>query len=255
MALNFSPKTILIVKLLLIVLLTSLLLALIFNEKFIGYIDPAQKNASKESANGIDVSHYQGIINWKKVGNANIDFAYIKASSGDTYTDPHFIHNWNGVRTTKIYRGAYHFFLADDDPQQQAKHYINTIGSLGPHDLPPMLDVEILDHRTKAQVASGALAWLKAIEKATGRTPVIYTGSNFGSSVLSNPDFARYPLWIADYGKRINSIPEPWKHSGWTIWQHSETGKVEGISTAVDLNRFHADVSALKAFIKQSQSD
>ena len=203
-------------------------------------------------ANGIDVSHYQGIINWEKVGKSDLTFVYAKATGGETYVDPHFNHNWNGIRSTDLYRGAYHFFLASDDPLKQAEHFVHTVGPLREDDLPPMLDVEIYDHASRETIEAGALIWLEAVENATGRRPVIYTGSRFGTEVLSNSNFSKYPLWIAEYADEIKRIPIPWKHAGWTIWQHAESVQVDGITGHVDLNRFHSDVSSLKDFIKHS---
>lgn len=201
---------------------------------------------------GIDVSHYQGIINWDKVGKSHIQFVYTKATSGNTYVDPHFYHNWNGLRTTELYRGAYHFFLAEDDPTTQAQHFIRTLGKLKDTDLPPMLDVEILDHETDSQLEQGALVWLQTVEKATGRVPILYTGSSFGTEYLKKETFNQYPLWVADYANRVKSIPLPWKDQGWTLWQHSDTGQIDGISGHVDLSRFRANLAQFELFIKNS---
>lgn len=202
---------------------------------------------------GIDVSHYQGIINWDKVGESQVEFAYAKATSGETYVDPHFTHNWDGIRASGIYRGAYHFFLADDDPALQAANFLKTVGKLREYDLPPMLDVEIMDHASKDNLEVRVLAWLKAVEKETGRIPILYTDSDFGADVLSNPDFSRYPLWVAEYSDQISIIPSPWKKSGWTIWQHSEKGQIPGIDGDVDLDRFNTVLSDIREFIENSK--
>lgn len=238
-----------------IVLILILLSPLFFWVR--GHIKLPESFSDHDSGNhkfsaGIDVSHYQGIINWKKVAKAELSFVYTKATSGITYVDPHFKHNWNGIRSTEMFRGAYHFFLATDDPQLQAENFIRTVGALRNHDMPPMLDVEILDHSSRSAVETGALAWLQAVEEATGRIPIIYTGSSFGTQILTNPDFSKYPLWIAEYSDHIKSIPKPWKHAGWTIWQYSSTSKVEGITGHVDMNRFHSDTASLEQFIKHS---
>jgi len=204
---------------------------------------------------GIDVSHYQGTINWKQVAQDKVSFAYIKATGGETYTDPDFFHNWHHVRTTDIRRGAYHFFFAADDPVDQAKHFLSKISDLREHDLPPALDLEVSDHMPAEIVAERALVWLKEVEKSTKRIPVLYTNSSFGSQIVTNPAFSRYPLWIADYSTSIQKIPAPWEHSEWTMWQHSQSGTVKGINGHVDLNRFHTKVSSLDSFIKKSRTD
>ncbi|OUR97575.1 hypothetical protein A9Q81_12945 [Gammaproteobacteria bacterium 42_54_T18] len=112
---------------------------------------------NRPHSRGIDVSHYQGVINWGKVARSDISFAYVKATGGETFTDPQFHNNWNLIRTTKIYRGAYHFFFAHDDPKKQADHFLSTIGDLREQDLPPMLDVEISDHESQKNIEKRAL--------------------------------------------------------------------------------------------------
>ncbi|OUR97576.1 hypothetical protein A9Q81_12950 [Gammaproteobacteria bacterium 42_54_T18] len=72
--------------------------------------------------------------------------------------------------------------------------------------------------------------------------------------MLTNPEFARYPLWIADYGKGISQLPSPWNHKGWLIWQYSQQGEIDGISGDVDLDRFHSDTSTLKKFVDESHT-
>lgn len=204
---------------------------------------------------GIDVSHYQGDINWSTVERSGINFAYVKATGGETYKDPKFDKNWYLIRTTKVHRGAYHFFFAHDNPKTQAEHFLKTIGELREYDLPPMLDIEVSDHKSYKIVEERALIWLQEVEKATKRIPIIYTNSSFGSEVLTQEKFSRYPLWIAEYGKEIKEIPSPWKHSGWTIWQHSMKGEINGINGHVDLNRFYSDGGKLLRFIEESHTE
>jgi lysozyme len=214
-----------------------------------------QDKRFRPQALGIDVSHYQGNINWSKVALSDISFAYAKATGGETYTDPKFEYNWHHIRTTDIHRGAYHFFFAYDAPKKQAEHFIKTIGKLRKYDLPPMLDIEVSDHESYKVVGERALIWLQEVEKATKRIPIIYTNSSFGREVLTHPEFSRYPLWIADYEPEIKKIPSPWKHSGWTIWQHSSEGVINGIKGNVDLNLFHSDAGKLIRFIEESHTE
>lgn len=212
----------------------------------------ASPPAAGEPARGVDVSHYQGTVNWSKVAEAGITFAYVKATNGKHFVDPKFHQNWHGLRTTHLYRGAYHFFLAGDDPVKQAEHFIKTMGELRAHDLPPMLDVEVSDHASAEKVEEGALVWLQTVEKAMGRRPVLYTDNGFADRVLTDTRFTNYPLWIAEYADDVHRLPKPWKGKGWVIWQYSQKGKVDGIDGHVDMDRFNGGVEKLKEFIDAS---
>ena len=116
------------------------------------------------SVMGIDVSHYEGVVNWDKVAKYGIHFAFAKATGGLNYTDPQFVHNWHGIRSAAIHRGAYHFFYAGDDPVKQANHFIKTMGKLRTQDMPPMLDVEIADNIDTNLISEKVLIWLQTVE-------------------------------------------------------------------------------------------
>ena len=204
------------------------------------------------SVMGIDVSHYQGVVNWDKVAKYGIHFAFAKATGGLDYIDPEFVHNWHGIRSAELHRGAYHFFYAGDDPVKQANHFVKTMGKLRAHDMPPMLDVEIADHINTDLISGKVLIWLQTVEKATGRLPILYTDNGFADTVLTDDRLSRYPLWIADYAATIHSLPSPWKSSGWTMWQYSEKGQVKGVNGEVDSDKFKGSLTDLRNFIKKS---
>ncbi len=212
-----------------------------------------QKVLGKKVTHGLDVSHYQGTIRWDKFKRYDLEFVLIKATGGETYVDPHFHHNWNGVRETGIIRGAYHFFYAADDPRKQAAHFISTVGKLRSQDLPPVLDVEIPDHTPAKQLQQSVLVWLQLVEKGLKRIPMVYTDDAFGQEYLQNASLARYPLWIAVYEKTVSAVPSPWKDKGWTFWQYTQDGRVEGINGTVDLDLFKGDLKELKLFIDRSK--
>ena len=201
---------------------------------------------------GVDASHYQGVVQWEKVAKEGYMFAFAKATGGITYVDPEFEKNWHGIRAVEMYRGAYHFFYAADDPKKQAAHYLRTVGELSKHDFPPVLDVEISDHTKPEKLLSGVLTWLEEVEKASGRRPIIYTDNGFADKVLTDSRLSRYPLWIADYATEIHSLPKPWQKSGWSLWQYSEKGRVDGVTGDIDINRFSGSLAELTAFISQS---
>lgn len=194
------------------------------------------------SVRGIDVSHWQGAIDWRAVEAGGIVFAFAKATEGATFTDPAFAANWEGMGGTRIIRGAYHFFRPQTDPAAQAAHFLRTV-RLGASDLPPALDVEVTDGVDRATLVSRVLAWLDAVEQGTGKRPIVYTYQNFYDTYLAG-SLAGYPLWIARYGGTPPSV------SGWTFWQFSDAGSVPGISAAVDLDWFNGSEAELRTFVQ-----
>ncbi len=198
-------------------------------------------SASPAQTQGLDVSHFQGTVDWQQVAQAGYAFAFIKATDGITYTDPMFAANWSGAKAAGLLRGAYHFFEANDDPQQQAENFLNAV-TLEPGDLPPVLDVE--SSATSGQVATATIiqniaAWLQAVEQATGLTPILYTNSGYWNS-LATTALSSYPLWVAEYGVTSPTLPLGW--TSWTFWQLSQSGQIAGISTAVDLDLFQGSL-------------
>jgi len=188
---------------------------------------------------GVDVSHHQGAIDWKALAVEQFAFAFIKATEGAQNADQLFSRNWPGPKDAGLLRGAYHFFRPSADPRIQANNFLQTVRELSPGDLPPVLDVEVLDNQPPAKVLDDLQCWLEAVELALRRKPILYTGPSFWRSALGNSTrFASYPLWIAHYTQASEpSLPGGWK--SWTFWQHSDHGRVSGAAGPIDLNRFH----------------
>lgn len=198
---------------------------------------------------GIDVSRWQGTIDWSAVAADGVEFAFIKATEGGDYTDPRFAANWAGAQQAGVARGAYHFYRPQTDAMAQAAHFLRTV-QLAPGDLPPVLDVEVTDGRSAAQIAAGVRTWLQEVERATGRRPILYTRASFWTGQMGG-GFGGYPLWVAHYGVSSPSIPAEW--SGWTFWQHSDAGSVDGIGGGVDLDWFNGDREEFEAFITSGE--
>jgi lysozyme len=201
--------------------------------------------ANSAQTQGLDVSHFQGTVDWQQVFRAGYAFAFIKATDGITYTDPMFATNWSGAKTAGLLRGAYHFFEANDDPQQQAENFLNVV-TFEAGDLPPVLDVE--SSSTSNQVSTATIiqnitAWLQTVQKATGLTPILYTNSGYWNG-LATTEFSAYPLWIAEYGVASPTLPSGW--TSWAFWQISQSGQIAGISTSVDLDLFQGSLQDLQ---------
>jgi lysozyme len=188
---------------------------------------------------GIDVSHYQGRIDWRAVSGDGIGFAYLKATEGATFVDRAFARNWSGAGEAGIVRGAYHRFRAGRDAVAQANHFLAVV-PLRDGDLPPVLDVESTDGVSDARLVRGVRAWLAEVERRTGKRPIVYTKPGFRRAHLGSA-LDDYPLWIAEYGVDSPSVAR------WHIWQHSEHGRVAGIANAVDLDRFNGSHAELRA--------
>ena len=197
---------------------------------------------------GIDVSRYQSSVNWGMVNqmkshDVKLGFAFIKATEGSTLTDKQFSRNWRKSRQTGVVRGAYHFFRAKTDAAAQARLFIKNV-TLLPGDLPPVLDVESLDNETAQEMQDGVALWLLLVEQHYKVKPIIYTNAMFYNNYL-HPRFADYPLWVAHYKER----KRPRVNREWSFWQHSESGRVNGINHHVDFNVFNGDSTEFRALL------
>ncbi|MGN6439484.1 MAG: glycoside hydrolase family 25 protein [Agriterribacter sp.] len=189
---------------------------------------------------GIDVSHHQDVIDWGEVKKMNIenmqlDFAFIKATEGISNVDKLFKRNWYKAREEGMVRGAYHFFIATKSGKKQADNFIAHV-TLEPGDLPPVLDVEQLYSAKPKDLKLRVKEWLQAIEAYYKVKPIIYTNVDFYEHYLGE-EFDRYPLWVAHYLQPH----KPRIERPWMFWQHSETGRVNGIVNKVDFNVFNGD--------------
>ena len=195
---------------------------------------------------GLDVSDHQPQIAWNQVESVGRRFAFVKATEGETFKNPRFDIDWPASNAAGVYRGAYHLFLPADDPVQQADFFLSTVGNQEDGDLPPMLDWEVTQNISPDVIVQRALVWLDRVEAATGKVPIIYTFPAYWHGLGSPPEFARYPLFIADYAGNCPDVPSPWK--SWTFWQQS-IGTSPGVSGAVDLDVFNGLLRDLMALL------
>lgn len=196
---------------------------------------------------GIDVSKWQGTINWDQVAGAGISFAFIRVSDGINTYDEKFQYNWSEAQRVGIVRGVYQFFRPGQDPVAQADLLIAEIGgAMTPGDLPPVIDVEANSGLSKAAVAAAMQQWLDRVEAVLGVTPLIYTSPGLWSSYVDSTAFSSYPLWVAHYYVTCPRMP-----TGWTYWefhQYTDVGTVAGINTnSVDRNVFNGTLVDLQS--------
>ncbi|WP_400192935.1 glycoside hydrolase family 25 protein [Hymenobacter sp. B81] len=191
------------------------------------------------AVHGIDVSSYQGRIDWPEVARHRVRFAFIKATEGVTLRDRRFRRNWNGAKAAGIYRGAYHFFQPNYDGTAQANLFVKTV-PLQPGDLPPVLDVEAQEFHDVAVMRRNIGTWLRLVERHYGVRPIIYSNYGFYQRYLAG-HFDKYPLWLAHYEVEQPLLPR----SRWIIWQHSDESYIPGIRGTVDFNVYQGSFEQL----------
>ena len=199
---------------------------------------------------GVDVSHYQGEIEWEQFREQGIDFAFIKATEGSSFVDERYETNWENARAAGLYVGAYHFFSFDSPASSQAEHFIATVGDLS-GTLPPTVDIEYYGNKLqnppeKEQVVSQLQELLSALEEKYGVKPVIYTTYTVYNKYIRN-EFEDYPLWIRNVYYSPGDIGRQW-----IFWQYSDTGTLLGTSGEekyVDLNVFYEDQKELEKLL------
>ena len=194
---------------------------------------------------GIDISHYQGNVNWKMLeqtrqGQFPIQFIFMKATEGGDYPDKRFVANFDSAKAHGFIRGAYHFYNPKTDPNKQADFFINSV-KLEPGDLPPVLDIE-KKSKDIGKLQADLKLWLRRIENHYGVKPIIYASYKFKTKYLNDSVFNSYPYWIAHY--YVDSV----QYKGdWKFWQHTDVGTLPGIEEQVDLNIFNGGLEGLDA--------
>lgn len=194
---------------------------------------------------GIDVSKWQGDVDWAAVKADGVAFAFARVSDGLNAVDAYFADNWAGMKAAGLVRGAYQFFRPASNVADQAQLMLDMIGELGPTDLPPVLDVEADGGLSDAAVADAVDEWIEIVQDATGRRPIIYTGPYFWRDEVGGANQLPSELWVAHYGAECPLTPEPWTR--WAFWQYTDSGDVAGVDGPVDTNLFNGDMAALLA--------
>jgi lysozyme len=198
---------------------------------------------------GVDVSHYEPALDWAKAKSGGVLWMYTKASEGTGHLDVMLHKHCDSARAAGVLNGAYHFFHASMDAAAQAAFYLKCVDGMK-LDLPHCLDWESssADGVAPAIQKAKAKTWLDAVERATGKIPVIYGGEAFLRELNLGEEFVRYPLWLAHYGTTESHlrIPKPW--SKYSMWQWTDAGIVPGLASGhhVDCNWFQGTIEDLK---------
>jgi GH25 family lysozyme M1 (1,4-beta-N-acetylmuramidase) len=192
---------------------------------------------------GFDVSHWQGTIDWTKVGGTERRFVFLKATDDTDYVDPTFATNRAGAHANGLAVGAYHFARPDPssgDAVHEARHFA-AVADPRPGELLPVLDIETKHHLDQDELTRWALRWTAEVRERTGVTPLVYTSpSGWMERFGDTKRLARAgsSLWVAHWGVSDPLVPaDDWDGHGWVVWQHSSTGHVAGVKGDVDLDR------------------
>ena len=195
---------------------------------------------------GIDISHYQGDIDWDNLRNAMIEgyplrFIMIKSTEGSSRLDSKFADNFYQARENGFIRGAYHFWSNKSSARDQAYFFLDNV-HLENGDLPPVLVVEHKPQDRKVEdFQRDVLTWLHIVEDRYHVKPIIYTYYKFKESYLNSPVFDDYPYWIAHY-----YVDKVEYKGAWKFWQHTDAGKLPGIKGYVDFNIYNGSYYDMK---------
>ncbi|MDP9839303.1 lysozyme [Neorhizobium huautlense] len=192
------------------------------------------------AVHGVDVSRWQGEIDWPKLRTQGANFAYIKATDGGDHLDPMFRTNWRRAKDAGIRRGAYHFFYWCRAASEQADWFIRNVPR-EPDALPPVIDVEYNGESackmrlSKARVIEKMQVFMDKLERHYGQRPVIYTAPDFYKDNLRG-EFENYPFWLRAVAQHPSKVYPGRK---WVFWQYSGSGLSHGVTGKIDLNVFN----------------
>jgi lysozyme len=205
-------------------------------------IDFGKRSPRKLAVHGVDVSRWQGDIDWQKLRRNGANFVYIKATDGGDHLDPMFSRNWRAADLAGLRRGAYHFFYWCRTAGEQADWFIRNVPKVAGA-LPPVIDVEwngesrCRRRPSREKVLEKMQVFMDKLERHYGQRPVIYTAPDFYDDNLKGA-FKDYPFWL----RSVAAHPSK-RYPGrdWVFWQYSGSGLSHGVDGRIDLNVFHGD--------------
>lgn len=197
------------------------------------FLNVSANAASPALRQGIDVSHHQGRIDWRKLPGQGVHFAYLKATEGGDHRDRLFAANWAAAKQAGIARGAYHYFTLCRTGAAQAANFIAVV-PVDPAALPPAVDLEFLGNCPKRPTRDAFHAelatFLRAVEARYGKQVILYLTQEFDRAYQVSTRIDR-PLWLRSLGTEPTFGARPWH-----MWQVSHSRHVNGIATPVDWN-------------------
>ncbi len=201
---------------------------------------------------GVDVSKYQGDIDWRKLKSAGVSFAFIKATEGRDHTDEAFKGYWKAAKRAGVPRAAYHFYYFCSSARLQANWFIRNVPK-DPTAMPPVLDVEwnpasktCTKKPPPSRVRSEMRIFLKILEKHYGKRPIIYTAPVFYEENLKG-SFRNYSFWL----RSVIAHPRvKYPKRRWMFWQYTGTGRIDGVKGNIDINVFNGSAGAFNRWLR-----
>ena len=213
----------------------------------------ASEAARSFEVHGIDVSKYQGDIDWEAARAGGVEFAWIKATEGGDNADEKFAQNWQGARLAGVPRGAYHFVYWCRPPVEQIRYFEQHV-PVDPDALPPVLDVELTPTSKtctrslyREEVIPEMRAMLVELERHYGKRPIIYSTVDFYEGILHPSSLDDYPIWVRSTKHHPNVRYGSRK---WHFWQYQSDGAVPGIGGKVDRNTFFGTRQQWQAYLE-----
>ncbi len=234
--------------------IVALLCALAVLAVLNGVIILNARAAEEYPVKGVDVSAYQGEIDWEKLTSQNILFAFIKATEGSSFCDKNFAYNYAEAQKNGVAVGAYHFFSYDSDGKTQAENFISTVEPCEGM-LPPVIDLEFYEEYVKnpppkSRVDEQLQIMLNALEAYYGLKPIIYATEKSYRLYLSG-GYEEYDVWI----RNVVSSPRLPDGREWTFWQYTNRGKLEGYEGTerfIDINVFFGSAEEFEEYLKNN---
>ena len=242
-----------------IVFIIVLILLVFFLMIFNGYIIPTKLEAEKYEVRGVDVSEYQGEVDWNRIKDQGISFVFIKATEGSKSKDDYFDKNFGKLKNMDMLLGIYHFFSFETEGEEQAQNYINTVGYIENDDsiFIPIIDVEYYSYYEKAKpykewIIEELQTMLDDLENTYRIKPMIYTTMGFYDDYI-NGNFSDYDIWIRDIVTKPNL-----ENRDWRFWQYTGKGRLDGYSGQekfIDLNVFNGTKEDFDSFVESKNQE
>lgn len=202
---------------------------------------------------GVDVSHWQGNIDWGRAAGNGIGFMVAKATEGTYFTDGNYFDNLDGAWDAGIIAGGYHFAIPDDSSgTEQAQYFVDHGGgwTADGQTLPGTLDIEYNPNGStcyglsQSSMEDWVQDFVDEYTALTGTAPIVYTNANWWDQCVGSSALTWLPLWVAHYGVASPNLPTGW--SDYTIWQYTDAGNLAGIAGGSDEDIFNGPPSALR---------
>lgn len=191
----------------------------------------------------IDISHYDGSINFKQVKASGQECIFIKATESTSDIDPRFFTNWQQAKDANLLISPYHFFRLWANPITQAEHFIHQLSLVGYDpkiELPPAMDLEdttLINLKGKAKIRESVTSFLNVLKMKYSIYPFIYGSPSYLNQWLGD-GYGGHPLWIAHYDVKTPTIPQGWHD--YAIWQYTDNAILSDIGTGfLDVNRLN----------------